>query len=478
MFRKLRRKFVITAMTALAIILAGLIAVINVANFVQATDMSDQLLEIIVEHDGSFPDVPPGTEDSGETGTKASQEQSRNTGKPSGTGEEGTGAPEDTDAAAENEGPPETERPAPGDPSVLRQAEAPFTTRYFWVKLDADGKVMETDVTHIAAVSKAQAEELAESVSSSGREKGYAASYYRFLVQYEEDGGKMIVFKDCSADIMSAGSLLRNSLLLMTICLALMFLLVRMLAGRAVTPAVESMGKQKQFITDAGHELKTPLAVISADVDVLELDHGKSEWTQSIRNQCRRMTELVQNMLTLSRMEEENSRLIFTEIDLSSVLRETAEGFRTAAEAAGKRYEIQIEDGVHINGERSSMIQLLSVLIDNAIKYSDAEGNILVRMKRGRQIELEVSNTSDRIPDGNLDRLFDRFYRADASRNRKTGGFGIGLSAARAVAERYGGTIRAVRDGEHTIRFLVNLPKNGAPAQQEKRSRRDGKGPF
>lgn len=173
------------------------------------------------------------------------------------------------------------------------------------------------------------------------------------------------------------------------------------------------------------------------------------------------MTELVQNMLTLSRMEEEGRGIVLSDIDLSAIMRETAAGFQTAAEAAGKQYSVQIEEGVHINGEPRSMTQLLSVLIDNALKYSDAEGNIEVRMKKGREVTVEVSNTCDAIPDGNLDRLFDRFYRADASRSRKTGGFGIGLSAARAIAERYGGTIAAVRDGKNTIRFVVKLPKSG-----------------
>ena len=129
------------------------------------------------------------------------------------------------------------------------------------------------------------------------------------------------------------------------------------------------------------------------------------------------------------------------------------------AESKNKKYHIDIEDNIHITGDRNSMNQLSSLLLDNAIKYSSENGSIHLILSKGKNIVLEVSNTCDCIPDGNLDRLFDRFYRADSSRSRDTGGYGIGLSVARAIATSHGGTIEALRDGDKLIRFVVTLPK-------------------
>jgi signal transduction histidine kinase len=218
------------------------------------------------------------------------------------------------------------------------------------------------------------------------------------------------------------------------------------------------MEKQKRFITDAGHELKTPLAIISANIDVLELEAGKSEWTSSIRNQVKRMNSLVKNLLTLSRMDEERMHVVYTDFEISSCVKETAESFEAIAESNSKKYHMDIEDDIHITGDKNAIVQLTSLLLDNAMKYSDENGNISISLSKAKNITLEVSNTSDSIPDGNLDRLFDRFYRADASRSREKGGYGIGLSVARAIAQSHGGQIEAKKDGDRTIRFVVTLP--------------------
>ena len=170
------------------------------------------------------------------------------------------------------------------------------------------------------------------------------------------------------------------------------------------------------------------------------------------------MTGLVKNMLTLSRMEEETIHLVFSDLNLSEIVQETADSFSAIAEASEKKYTIQIDSGIVFTGDRNSIHQLCSLLIDNALKYSTDHGSIQVHLYQDKNIILEVSNACDCIPDGNLDRLFDRFYRADSSRNRQTGGYGIGLSVARAIATSHGGTITAQRDGDHMIRFIVTLP--------------------
>ena len=234
-----------------------------------------------------------------------------------------------------------------------------------------------------------------------------------------------------------------------------MFILVYAFSGRAVSPVVESLEKQKRFITDAGHELKTPLAVISANMDVIELEAGASEWTKSTKNQIKRMNELVKNMLTLSRMEEENINVVFSDINISKIVDESIVYFKAVSDFKKVNYTNSIAEDIHINGDKNSFSQLCTLLIDNAMKYTEDGGNVNGKL---RNAILEVSNSCEKVPEGNLDRLFDRFYRADTSRSRETGGHGIGLSVARAIATSHGGTIEAKADGDHTIRFIVKVP--------------------
>lgn len=488
MVSKLRRKFVITAMSALLVILVVLISVINVANLIEVTNSADSILKTLADNDGAFPENGPmfGSGESGfgssdmappENGKQEDNSQEGNSHENNSSGDNSSSSDESGDSSSKhmsmekgssphpgsssegNSGPPEPRSMELGRNNLdyTRNMETPFSTRYFWVRFNESGEAIEIDTSHIAAVSETIAGNMAADIYGTSHTKGYKSSY-RYYVKEMETGGTLILFKDCSSDLSNSIKLLRNSFILMFVCLIAMFILVWTMSGHAVYPVVESLEKQKRFITDAGHELKTPLAVISANVDVIELDNGKSEWTQSIKNQVNRMTALVKNMLTLSRMEEENVKLIFSDIDLSSILMETAKSFEAVAESSGKKYSIDIESGVHIKGDKNSMTQLASLLIDNAMKYSSDEGNISVRMNKGRHIEFEVSNTCDNMPDGDLDRLFDRFYRADTSRNRKSGGYGIGLSVARAIAVSHGGNIEAIRDGDDIIRFLVMLP--------------------
>lgn len=499
MVKKLRRKFVITAMGALLVILVVLISVINVVNFVEISVSSDSTLQVLAENDGSFPEINKAAtsddeikeSDAGDSETSGSgtldddnqNDEIDSAGSSDNEVRDSNSSVSDSNVQSSEISNEKTQPPKvkssdasqsssiPPNPkndekkrdvfAYTKNVEEPFSTRYFWVRFDESGDVSEINTGHIASISSTVARQMAQEIYESSKIKGYSSTY-RFYVKKIETGGTLVLFKDCSSDLYNAIRLLRNTFLLMLGCLVAMFILVWIMSGHAVSPVVESLEKQKRFITDAGHELKTPLAVISANVDVLELDYGKNEWTQSIKNQINRMMGLVKNMLTLSRMEEENIRVVFTDIDLSRILTETATSFEAVAESNNKKYTIDIEDNVHINGDKNSIVQLASLLIDNAMKYSSEKGSIAVRMHRDKQIIFEVNNTCDTFPEGNLDKLFDRFYRADTSRNRKSGGYGIGLSVARAITTTYGGTIEALRDGDHIIRFVVKIPKGGA----------------
>ncbi len=429
MVNKLRKKFVITAMLSLLVILVIMIAVINIVNLHQVTRDTDNLLEMLVSNDGVFPGKPDNANNM-PPGGKRGEFSFRN----------------------------------PSDPfsfnalNNMRSMEMPYQARYFWVKFDSEGSVMELDVSHVAAIDEESATAYGTEAYNSSREKGFNRPY-RYMKGQTSDGSSIIVFADMSSSLINVYKLLGQSLLVGAFTLLAMFILVFLFSGQAVAPVVESLEKQKRFITDAGHELKTPLAVISANVDVLELESGKSEWSTSIRNQVGRMNSLVKNLLTLSRMDEERMHVVYTDFDMSATVKETALSFEALAESKSKKYHMDIEEDIHITGDQNSINQLASLLLDNAMKYSSENGSINVFLSKGKSIVLEVSNTCDCIPEGNLDRLFDRFYRADSSRARETGGYGIGLSVARAIAQSHGGNIEALKDGDRIIRFVVTLPK-------------------
>ena len=444
MVRRLRRKFVLTAMTALLIIVVLMISCILLIYFHQQDSRADSTLQMLLDNDGTFPDM------------KDPSQPDNSGGRIPGQGPRGA----DFDAA--------------------RAIEMPFETRYFTVRLDADGNILSTDVDHIAAISSEDAESYAASAFSSGKTKGYLDGY-KFADNVQDNGVTLIVFLDCNSSFSNLTQLFRISILIAGITLVLMLVLVEALSGNAVAPVVESLDKQKQFISDAGHELKTPLSVISANVDVLELTGEKNEWTKSIRNQVGRMTALVTNMLTLSRMDEAKWKDLFSRVNFSKIAQSTADTFRVVAKSREKEYTISIQEDLHVFGEQRALEQLCTLLLDNAMKYSSEHGSIVISLTEDhKKARLEVSNTCDEIPSGNLDRLFDRFYRADSSRTRipansgsttaTAGGFGIGLSAARAICESHGGAIRAVHDAEHIIRFIVLLPLDRNTKGKEKKT--------
>ncbi len=473
MVKQLRRKFVLTAMLSLLLILMAILGVINVVNYIQIQQSADETLQILADNDGFFPSMNREMNDEGEPPEPADGDQNPEGGDGSGTNPDSNAEnsnPAESDAgnpadSSDKNNPPDGRRPDGGfgnKAEYNRSLEMPYRSRYFWVKLSENGDVSEINTGHIAAISSSDASSIAKSLyENKEKTKGYYDNHYRYLIHHTDDGGYMILFIDCSNEFYNANKLLFMTLLIGAVSLVGMFILVFLFSGQAVAPVVESLEKQKRFITDAGHELKTPLAVISANVDVLELESGKSEWTTSIRGQIKRMNGLVKNMLTLSRMEEENIHVVFSDIDMSKAIIENAATFSAVADSRNLKYNVDVAEDIHITGDKNSINQLSTLLIDNAMKYSSENGSVNVILAldgKGKKAIFEVSNTCDSIPEGNLDRLFDRFYRADSSRSRDTGGYGIGLSVARAIATSHGGEIEAKRDGDHTIRFVVTIP--------------------
>ena len=233
-----------------------------------------------------------------------------------------------------------------------------------------------------------------------------------------------------------------------------MLALVTALSRRAIRPIAENIERQRQFVTDAGHELKTPLAIILANLDALELRGGESKYSRNIRGQATRLSALMQNLLTLARLDESSGLPDASPLSLTELTRESVEMFRAPAELRQIRLSEALAEGVSVTGSRTLLQQLLSTLLDNAVKYCPEGGEIAVRLREEERAVLSVSNTVGEERPA-LDRLFDRFYRSDSSRNQK-GGFGIGLSAAAAIVRQHKGEIDAHYEGD-TIVFTVKL---------------------
>ena len=398
MIKALRRKFIIITMCSITAVLTIIMLVINVTNYHRVGANADQILTVLAENEGSFPKFDGPREEVGRDGKKF----------------------------------------FPDDISP----EAPFETRYFTVSIKEDGTVASVDTGRIAAVDTEGASGYAQELYERGKMSGFYGNYKYRAVSNED--GYLYIFVDCSKDLATFHSFLLASILVSLSGILLVFLLVLLFSKIAVKPMAESYAKQRRFITDASHELKTPLAIISASAEVLEMEQGESEWTDSIKNQVGRLSSLTEKLVFLSRMDEDKPALLMTDFSLSDAVYETAKSFEPVAAAQHKTLNIDVAPMLAFRGDESMIRQAVSLLLDNAMKYSDNEGTVEVSLKpSGRSIRLSVCNTADNLTPGKMDVLFERFYRADASRNSETGGYGIGLSVVQAIVNAHKGKITA-----------------------------------
>ena len=329
-----------------------------------------------------------------------------------------------------------------------------YETSFFVVSLDADGSVTEMDHSYIASVSEEDIDAYAKEILASGKEQG-RADYFMYKVFDSDDGTSKIVAVSCYQQLRQFRLLLSICILAGFLYMAAVFALVWLMSRRITKPVEESIQKQRQFITDAGHELKTPITIIKANNEVLQMQNGSNQWTQSIENQTRRLSSLVQSLLELSRLKEKDIVDISEEFDLSKTVAEAVESFRVPIESDGKVLETAIEEGIRFKGSKDEMYRLVSLLMDNARKYSTNREPIRVALNKHHRIALTVSNSCEHIEQKKLDRLFERFYRTDESRSRKTGGNGIGLSVVQAIVERHNGTVTASSSDGTSIQFTA-----------------------
>ena len=408
MLRKLRERFILSAMAAFGIVMLMLVAGINALNYKVTVDRQDDMLAGIMEYEQIRESRPPGD-------------------KP----------------------------PMISDMPWADGPEADFTTRFFIVHCNGEGQLMDIFHEHISSVDQEEIRQEAERILSGHREKGYWKDY-RYMVR-QEDAGVTIIFLNVFREQRLIRSLFWVSVVTALLSSCVVLALTVFFSGRAIRPYLRNIERQKRFITDAGHELKTPLTSISTSADILEMELEGDEWVENIKKQTARMTRLVSDLVALSRLDEETPFPEKAEFSISDAAWETAEAFGAAAQAKGKTCMQQIEENLRFTGDRAAIQRLLSILLDNAVRYGAEGGEIRLEVfRRHNRIYLMVSNPCDveKIPD--LNRLFDRFYRPDEARSSDAGGTGIGLSMARAIAEAHGGKITAEsRDGRIIIFKVV-----------------------
>ncbi|MBO4908673.1 MAG: HAMP domain-containing histidine kinase [Lachnospiraceae bacterium] len=338
----------------------------------------------------------------------------------------------------------------------LSDLESNYMTRFFIVRFGENGNPDYVSIDYIASVGGEDALDLARRVYEKNDDHGYMGDYRYACVRKGNEG--VVVFLNTVREQRSMRNLLLMTLAISGVSLVIVFILVALFSKRAIRPIAKNIEQQKQFITDASHELKTPLTSISTSMDVITMEYGESEWTENIRTQTGRLTKLVSELVTLSKMDEEMPLPNKEEFSLTGAAWESAESYKTQAKGAGKDFKIDIEDDITMLGEKTAIQQMLSVLLDNSIRYSDPEGEIRLSVyRKNGKIRMEVFNTCDlkEIPD--VTRLFDRFYRPDSSRSTQTGGYGVGLAIAKAVAEAHGGEIWAECPSGKTMTIKVKI---------------------
>lgn len=405
MIRKLRVKFIAISMISTMTVLFLIIGSINLLNYREMSTNADMILNILIENNGKLPD-----------NIYQSQRKKHTNISP----------------------------------------ETSFESRYFTVFIENNTETYDVDTDKIAAVDQQKAIQFARKIKKI-REKHGFISKYRYVKQ-ETSEGITIYFLDCTKSMFSFKAFLVSSIFVSILGVTAVFLLVVVLSKKAIEPVAQSYEKQKRFITDAGHEIKTPLTIIDADTTILEMEYGENEWLSDINIQTKRLADLTNDLIYLSKMEEENTKIEMIEFPFSDVVEEVAQSFQNLATVQKKVFQTDIKPMVSIKGDEKSIRQLISILLDNAVKYCGENGNIHLSVwKKGKNTMMSVYNTTNEMKKKNLDHLFDRFYRMDESRNSQTGGYGIGLSIAQAIVIAHKGKIQASSEDGRSLLITVTL---------------------
>lgn len=452
MIERIRKRFIHSTIASVLIALVLIMGTFNFLAFRSVRVNADLLLDLMAHNGGDFPERIPDEykgiiEDFGGAASFIDDD------------------PLDSDARIRNnEG-----GLNPGDRYRTFSAvtdETPYETRYFSVILNSDDTTRAVNTGRIASVTTADASRYAKSLRSIGASGTGFLGVYRYRVQPVEKGGTMYLFLDCTSDIYNAIYIFILSLMIGLAALLLISLLVVLFSKKAIKPIAESYNKQQKFITNAGHELKTPLAIIDSCTEVIEMTDGENKWTSGIHEQVERLSSMTAELISMAKMAESDLELNKRDLDLSELCRETLEPFGLMAEEQGFGYELNITPDIPFFGNEQTLKQLCSILADNAIKYATPGTTIVMSLRRkGRRVLLSSNNAAEGIEKGNRSELFERFYRGDTSHSSEKKGYGIGLSMAETITELHNGRISAAsEDGQH-LTITASFPERGGSAR-------------
>jgi len=418
MFRRLRFRFILIAMLSVFIVLGVIVSGINVISYNRTVSNADEILLLLAKNEGRFPEMDMN----------------------------GSDMPE----------PPEVR----DGRNMMHSPELAYESRFFSVLLDQNGAILNIDTGRIAAIDQDTAGEYALDVFGSNKTKGFVSDY-RFL-KTNEGSNVRIVFYDCGRSLDSFRGFLKTSIYISLAGMTVIFILIFLSSGRIVRPIAASYEKQKRFITDAGHEIKTPLAIINADCDVI-LSDGENTWAEDIKSQTKRLTELTNDLIYLAKMEEDVPAVSLQETDISRIAEDSVSSFTSMFITSDKTLSSNIEPGIILNCDAKAIRELISILLDNALKYSPEKGCADITLKRYKKtVKLYVVNdTKEPLSKDDCEHLTDRFYRQDKSRNSSTGGHGIGLSIASAVVSAHQGKL-VFEPEDRKLKIKITLPLRSA----------------
>lgn len=356
------------------------------------------------------------------------------------------------------------ERVADGNGKLDSPKEARFkkalhssnVKRTFAVKLDKAGEVMEIIDNGKAIFTQDEIKEMAEKIWTGAYEEGMVQKH-QYLVR-EKPYGCIVVFLDCTRELENMERLVSICLTAGVICIGILFITVICLSYWAVKPVEEGFKRQKQFVADASHELKTPLSVISANASVLESKYGENQWTGYIQAEVGRMSRLLNDMLRLARMEQPEMVLSMEPFDFSKMSLEVLLSYESLAYEQGKQFEYNVDPELACTGNRDALTRVLHIFVDNAFKYSEPGGLVKVNIKRNKKkIWIQVYNTGEGISKGAHKQIFERFYRVESSHSREKEGYGLGLSIAHTILKSHHGRVNVRSDGEKFTCFEIQF---------------------
>lgn len=413
MFRRLRLQFIVVATIAVSIMLISIIGILNASKYATSEKRINKILDLLSKNNGVLPDEEVVEKILG-----------RKT-----------------------------------NPDIIVQY------RYFSAYVDSTNKVITMNTEHIANLSETDVIFYIRKILSGKNRYGNFTTTdgqkFAYKLSLHEDESKLIVVLDTTSYIEDRADLIDTSVFIFFSNLAFFIIIFVIFSGKVMMPFMENYRNQKAFITNAGHELKTPLAIISANNELCEMIGGENEWTKSTKEQVERMTDLINRLVVLARFEEkseEKSDVAEKNINFSDIVTKSANSFKSMAIKGGKNFESNIQKNLCISGDDGAIYELVNILIDNANKYCDDCGTVGVGLLQHgitfKKAKLVVYNTYKSGKGVDYSRFFERFYREDKSHNSNVSGYGVGLSIAGNIVKRHKGKIHISYKND-TIYFNV-----------------------